>query len=103
MSCHIQSILRSVLLFLTDLQPPNDAVIELEVEDLAPVRHVLHVNPELSQVAYELGQYLSSLPNKTATASQTCKHVYIHYPSARELLARHSKLHGLVKDVVQRQ
>ena len=80
-----------------DLQPPNDAVIEPEVEDLPPVRHVPHVNPELSQVAYEFGQYLSLLPNKTATASQACKHVYLHYPSAKEILARHGKLRGLVK------
>ena len=77
-----------------DLQPPNDAVIESEVEDLPPVRHVPHVNSELSQVAYELGQYLSSLPNKTATASQACKHVYLHLPPARKILARHGKLCG---------
>ena len=80
-----------------DLQPPNDAVIESEVEDLPPVRHVPHVNSELSQVAYELGQYLSSLPNKTATASQACKHVYLHLTPARKILARHGKLRGLVK------
>ena len=75
-----------------DLQPPNDAVIEPEVEDLPPVRHVPHVNSELSQVAYEFGQYLLSLPNKTVTASQACKHVYLHFPPAREILARHGKL-----------
>ena len=80
-----------------DLQPPNDAVSEPEVEDLPPVRHVPHVNSELSQVAYEFGQYLSSLPNKTATASQACKHVYLHFSPAREILARHGKLRGLVK------
>ena len=74
-----------------DLQPPNDAVIEPEVEDLPPV------NSELNQVAHEFEQYLSSLPNKTATASQACKHVYLHFPPAREILARHGKLRGLVK------
>ena len=42
-----------------DIQPPNDAVIEPEVEDLPPVRHVPHVNPELSQVAYEFGQIVT--------------------------------------------
>ena len=41
--------------------------------------------------------YLSSLPNKTATASQACKQVYLNYPSGREILSCHGKLHGLVK------
>ena len=80
-----------------DLQPPNDAMIEPDVEDLPPVRHVPYVNSELSQVAYEFEQYLSSLRNKTATASQVCKHVYLHFPPAREILAHHGKLCGLVK------
>ena len=65
-----------------DVQPLNDAVLEPEVEDLAPVRHVPRVNPELSRVAYEFGQYLYYyyfiLPNKTATASKVCKHGYLH-------------------------
>ena len=80
-----------------DLQPPNDVLVEPEVEVPAPIRPAPNVNPELSQVAYEFGKYLSSLPNKTATASQACKQVYINYLSAREILSRHGKLRGLVK------
>ena len=80
-----------------DLQPPNDVLVEPEVEVPAPIRPAPNVNPELSQVAYEFGKYLSSLPNKTATASQACKQVYLNYPSAREILSRHGKLRGLVK------
>ena len=75
-----------------DLQLPNDVLVEPEVEVPAP-----NVNPELSQVAYEFGKYLSSLPNKTATASQACKQVYLNYLSAREVLSHHGKLRGLVK------
>ena len=63
------------------------------VDDLMPAPNV---NPELSQVAYEFGKYLSSLPNKTATASQACKQVYLNYLSARQILSRHGKLRGLV-------
>ena len=80
-----------------DLQPPNDVLVEPEVEVPAPIRPAPNVNPELSQVAYEFGKYLSSLPNKTATASQACKQVYLTYPSAREILSCHGKLRGLVK------
>ena len=82
-----------------DLQPPSDTVVvpESEKEVPAPAPNVSHVHSELSQVAYEFGKYLSSLPNKTATASQAGKQVYMTYPSAREILTRHGKLHGLVK------
>ena len=80
-----------------DFQPPSDAVLESETEVQAPPPSVSHVNSELSQVAYKFGKYLSSLPNKTATASQACKQVYMSYPSAREILTRHGKLRGLVK------
>ena len=80
-----------------DLQPPSGAVLESETEVQAPPPSVSHVNSELSQVAYEFGKYLSSLPNKTATASQACKQVYMSYPSAREILTCHGKLRGLVK------
>ena len=80
-----------------DLQPPNDVLVEPEVEVPAPIRPAPNVNPELSQVAYEFGKYLSSLPNKTATASQACKQVYLNYPSSREILSRQGKLRGLVK------
>ena len=82
-----------------DLQPPSDAVVvpesEKEVPALPP--NVSHLHSELSQIAYEFGKYLSSLPNKTATASQACKQVYRTYPSAREILTRHGKFRGLVK------
>ena len=80
-----------------DLQPPIDVLVEQEFEVPAPIRPAPNVNPELSQVAYEFGKYLSSLPNKTATASQACKQVYLNYPSAREIISRHGKLRGLVK------
>ena len=80
-----------------DLQPPNDVLVEPEDEVPAPIRSAPNVNPELSQVAYEFGKYLSSLPNKTATASQACKQVYLNYSSAREILYLHGKLRGLVK------
>ena len=77
-----------------DLQPSNDSVVESEpkAESPAPLPTASHVNPELCQVAYEFGKYLASLPNKTATASQVCKQVYLSYPSAREILTRHGKL-----------
>ena len=62
------------------IQPPNEAVIEPGIEDLPPVIHVPHVNPELSQVACEF-EYLSLLPNKTATASPACNmFTYITHP-----------------------
>ena len=50
-----------------DLQPPSDAVVVPESENVvpAPPPNVSHVHSELSQVAYEFGKYLSSLPNKT--------------------------------------
>ena len=79
-----------------DFQPPNDVFVEPEVEVPAPIRPAPNVNPELSQVAYEFGKYLSSLPNKTATTSQACKQVYLNYLSAREILSHHGKLPGLV-------
>ena len=57
-------------------QPPNDAIIETdnEVPVQPPTAQVL-INPELCQVAHDFAKYLLSLPNKTATASQACKHV----------------------------
>ena len=81
-----------------DLQPPNDAIIETdnEVPVQPPTTQVL-INPDLRQVAYEFAKYLLSFPNKTATAFQACKHVYLHYPSSREILLHHGKLKGLVK------
>ena len=75
-----------------DLQPPNDTIIETdnEVPVQPPTAQVL-INSELHQVAYEFAKYLLSLPNKTATASQACEHVYLHYPSSREILLHHGK------------
>ena len=71
-----------------DLQPPSDAVFESETEVQAPPPSVSHVNSELSQVAYEFGGYLSSVPIKTATSSQACKQVYMSYPlQGKSLLA----------------
>ena len=37
------------------------------------------------------------LPNKTATASQACKQVYMTYPSSMEILTRQGKFRWLVK------
>ena len=88
-----------------DLQPPSDAVVVLESEKEvpAPPPNVSHIHSELSQVAYEFGKYLSLLPNKTATASQACKQVYMTYPSAREILTHHGRLRGLVKSCLYLQ
>ena len=76
-----------------DLQPPYDVLVEPEVP--APIRPP--VNPELSQVAYEFGKYLLSLPNKTVTGSQACKQVYLRFPLLTGNLSRHGKLCGPVK------
>ena len=81
-----------------DLQPPDDAIIETDSEvPVQPPTAQVFINPELCQVAYEFAKYLLSLPNKPATASQACKHVYLHFPSSREILLCHGKLKGLVK------
>ena len=88
-----------------DLQPPSDAVVVpgSEKEVPAPPPNVSHVHSELSQVAYEFGKYLSSLPNKTATASHACKHDLSLCQGKHDLslcqgnLTRHGKLRGLVK------
>ena len=79
-----------------DLQPSSDALVVPESEKEVPASppNVSHVHSELSQVAYEFDKYLSLLPNKSATASQACKQVYMTYPSAREILTRHGKLRG---------
>ena len=37
-----------------DLEPPNDILVEPEVEVPAPIRPAPNVNPELSQVAHDL-------------------------------------------------
>ena len=70
----------------TDDEPPEN-----------PVKALPPVNSELRQVAYEFGEYLNSLPTKTATASQACKFVYGAYLPAQEIFNHHGKLRGLVK------
>ena len=41
---------------------------------------IIHPNPDLAEVAYRLGQYLSSIPSKSSIASQPCKYIYESYP-----------------------
>ena len=78
-----------------DLCLPEDALLESETSS-SSVSHKT-VDPHLATIAYEFGKYLSSFPSKSALSSQACKHVYANYPSAREILARHGRLRGLVK------
>ena len=80
-----------------DLQPPNDAVIEIKVDTPDCTTPVATANSDLNQVAQEFGKYLASLPSKTSSASQACKYVYETYPASREILARHGRLKGLIK------
>ena len=80
----------------TDLRLPSDAIVEPET-DLAPQTINRHPNPDLVTVAFEFGKYLESQPSKSAVSSQACKFVYERNPSAREILARHGKLRGLIK------
>ena len=75
-----------------DLQPQTANKVPVQ-----PRTAQVLINPELRQVAFELAKYLLSLPNKTATASQACEHVYLHCPSLREILLCHGNLKGLVK------
>ena len=82
---------------LDDLRPPNDAVIEMEVDTSEFSAPVVTANADLNHVAQEFGKYLDSLPSKTSSASQACKYVYEHYPASREILARHGRLKGLIK------
>ena len=82
---------------LDDLQPPNDAVIEMEVDTSECSAPVVTANADLNRVAQEFGKYLDSLPSKTSSASKACKYVYEHYPASREILARHGRLKGLIK------
>ena len=80
-----------------DLQASNDTVVEFVHDD--PLVAPLSSPPDndLVQVAFQFGKFLQSLPSKSATASQACKSVYESYPASREILARHGRLHGLVK------
>ena len=82
---------------LDDLQPPNDAVIEMGVDNSECSAPVVTANADLNRVAQEFGKYLDSLPSKTFSASQARKYVYEHYPASREILARHGRLKSLIK------
>ena len=79
-----------------DLRPPDEILVG---PDIGPNAEQGHANPnaDLVSVAFEFGKYLESLPNKSAVSSQACKFVYEHFPAAREILARHGRLKGLVK------
>ena len=61
---------------LDDLQPPNDAVIEMDVDTSECSAAVVTANADLNRVAQEFGKYLDSLSCKTSSASQVCKYVY---------------------------
>ena len=80
-----------------DLQPPNDAGIEMKVDTPDCTTPVATANSDLNQVAQDFGKYLASLPSKTSSASQACKYVYEKYPASREIFARHGRLKGLIK------
>ena len=84
---------------IIDLRSDNDAVVEMDKAVDSPVLYSSSslISSDLVQVAYQFGKYLYNLPCHTATASIACKHVFEQYPSAREILNRHGKLHGLTK------
>ena len=79
-----------------DLRPPDEILV---APDIGPNAEQGHANPnaDLVSVAFEFGKYLESLPKKSAVSSQACKFVYEHFPAAREILAHHGRLKGLVK------
>ena len=66
-----------------DLQVPNDAIVDIDRDSDPPVVHTFRPQSDFTQVAFEFGKYLHSLPSKSSTASQACKFVYQSYPSAR--------------------
>ena len=81
-----------------DLQPPNEAVVENEIDsDSTSKVDKVPINADLTRVAHEFGKYLNSLPSKSSTVSQACKFVYQQYPQSCEILALHGCLKGLVK------
>ena len=84
---------------IIDLQSDNDAVVEMDKAMDFPVLYPSSslIPSDLVQVAYQFGKYLYNFPCHTATASVACRHVYEQYPSAREILNSHGKLHGLTK------
>ena len=65
-----------------DLQPPNEAVIEMKVDTPDLITPVTTANSGLNQVTQEFGTYLASLPFTTSPASQEYKHVYETYPAS---------------------
>ena len=77
---------------LDDLQPPNDAVIGMEVDTSECSAPAVTANADLNRVAQEFGKYLDSLPSEMSSASQAGKYVYEHYPASHEILARHGRL-----------
>ena len=82
---------------LHDLQASNDGVAEIEHDTSTLASVSISPDNDLIQVAFQFGKYLQSLPSKSATASRACKFVYEHFPSSREILARHGRLRGLIK------
>ena len=80
----------------SDLRLPDDAIVE-PLETGASPAFDSAAMPDLAVVAYEFGKYLRALPSKSAISSQACKFIYERFPAARELLARHGRLRGLVK------
>ena len=78
---------------LNDLRPPKDTPIETNPP---PVPYSAAL-PDLAFTAREFGKYLRSLPQKSAISSHAWKLIYGHFPVARQLLATHGKLCGLVQ------
>ena len=80
----------------SDIRVPEDATNTPKIETFAE-QSKISANPDLVSVAFEFGKYLETLPNKSAVSSQACKFVYEHFPAARNVLARHGRLRGLVR------
>lgn len=78
---------------LCDLRPHEDPLVEPD-STLLPSSASL---PDLAFDEREFGNYLNSLPSKSAISSQACKFIYEHFPVARQLLVTHGKLRCLVQ------
>ena len=78
---------------LNDLHPPKDTLIETDPPPFSSSAAL----PDLAFITREFGKYLRSLPSKSAISSQACKFIYEHFPAARQLLATHGKLRGLLR------
>ena len=76
-----------------DLRPEEDPIIAIDPPQLPSCTAL----PDLTFVAREFANYLNSLPSKSAISSQACKFIYDRIPAARQLLATHGKLRGLVQ------